>query len=253
MDMFEIYYEFYQNSIELNGKEAIDYFNDFFADEGHLELYRRHFVLSVDEKDAILTLFKKDGLFDRARNALEYDPCCFEAIMIISKYYEDEEDLYNFYEACFDRIIHAQYMSRHGKDNATLFCHIFADWLLAYGDLKASIKVQEAMFSFANAVDTTMVYRYINSLAQNGDFKKLLNTINKYKYIFNQLPICIEVMDILVNNGYEFEALDLLDIYQNQMAKANGPRQERALVTLERFPKLKTWIDANEKIVTYKA
>ena len=102
---YALYFEFYTNAVELSGEDAIAFFNKFFAKRENMDAYIRQYRLKTNEVDALERLFDKDDLYTRITDALDYDPYCYEAFLMLTKYQnEDEDRLYDLLSRKYEEI-----------------------------------------------------------------------------------------------------------------------------------------------------
>ena len=246
MELQEINYDFYHKAVELQGEEALEFFDEFFSDKNNIREYVTQFPkLTVAERYALTYLNKHESLYVKAKKALECDPCCFEAVMILSKYYSDDEELYIFFEECFNAMCKIETLSEHGKENFILFAHIYADWLLKYGNIELSLKVQEKMIELDKKLNSVIAYRYIYCLAELKQIDKLYSVFENNRDVFRHFMLCLQLLDILISNNREFEALEVLDVYNEVLAGLSEERYIKSMEVLDRIPSIKNWIKLN--------
>ena len=241
----ELRFEVINNLIELEDDDLLDFCDGFFAEAENYEAYVSGEVLNEYETKALSTLFGDGEIFYKAARALTIDHCCLEAILLLSKL-EDDEDLIDYFEECYRNIDINCKHTRHSDNNISIFVNMYIDMLVGVRDFAKALAIQEEMMNRYSYFIGFTFNRYITLLAAVKDFTKLINFYEQHPRFFRNIPTCLQMMQILISNGYEFEARDLLDNYYD-LLRANDANATHAQEILASVPLLSQWIIDNAR------
>lgn len=238
---YALYFALYDGFTTLDGEIAYCFLTDFFADRRMLKAYSAQFSLNKAEKAALKALFSAEKPEIKALKALEVDPFCFEAIMILTKCFQGQK-LKDLYFRCYRNITIKALKTKHSRDNAILFLNLYCDFLLERKDFAFAAAVQEKLFSLNDGIVTVLLYRYLVTVAQTGEITKIIELVQDHIELFNDLASVLETLHILCKHGYTFEALTLLPVYDTLLARSDPLQREQYLTLLKADPSLFSWL-----------
>lgn len=218
MNNFELYYEFYSKAVNLNNEEAIKFFYSFFIND-NLDAYLNQFYLSENESLALETLFDEGDLKVRVLEALKYDEYCFEALLISTKFFDDEDYLFDFYHNNFLKILSANNLSEHAKENAILFLNLYADFLLDVSQSEDSLMVQKEIVYMIDELEIPLLVRMIYTLERLDRLEDVFTIYMEFRKLIYDPAIHLAMAEILYENNYLEEArvimLDVFNMYND--------------------------------------
>lgn len=212
MNEYALYFEFYTNAIELTGEEAIEFFNHFFSRREIMDDYIRQYHLTTNEVDALERLFDNDDLYTRINDALEYDPYCYEAFLMLTKYQNEDEDLlYGLLSKKYEEICNESTFTSHGRDNAILMANMYADFLNYTQETRTSLIVQDKIVELNGEFDPVLLLRYIYSYSVTDDTKALYELFTKYNQYFAYIEYHLTLLEVFLRNNDDIDAIEVLE------------------------------------------
>lgn len=250
---YALYFEFYTNAVELSGEDAIAFFNKFFAKRENMDAYIHQYRLKTNEVDALERLFDKDDLYTRITDALDYDPYCYEAFLMLTKYQnEDEDRLYDLLSRKYEEICKETHFTEHGRDNAVLIANMYADFLNYTQETRTSLIVQDKIVELNGEFDPVLLLRYIYSYSATNDTKALYELFTKYNQYFTYIEFHLTLLEVFLRNNDDIDAIEVLEDLCEKIPdfidNSDGDIRiaSKYLSDVQMVPELEEWILRNK-------
>ncbi len=188
-------FDLYMDGLHLPKEEALNLLEDYFDEPVNLNIFMEdEKIMSTEEIAAIKVLFADGELIDRAKKAFAIDKYCFEAIMILIRYIDDEDELYDFFKSLCDQYDKEETSTPKRESTEKLVLNLYANFLLTAEQTKESLMIQDRLLKKTGNLSPLALSRFLIGYLRLKDAEGLIGFFKKYENFLKRREDYIEIM-----------------------------------------------------------
>lgn len=212
-------FDLYMDGLHLPKEEALSLLEEYFDDLANLDVFMEdEKLMSEDEIRAVKILFEEGELKAKAEKAFAVDHYCFEAIMILIRLIDDEDELYDFFKELCDRYDQTEAVTVKQESTEKLVYNLFANFLMTAEQTKESLMIQDKLLKKSGHLSSLALSRFLISYLRLKDADGLIGFFKNYEGYLNRREDYLEIMVGL----FELKAIEDADYVRSWMLKKFG-------------------------------